>query len=64
MTLTLTVALLGIVLEDTDFLALTILYYSGLHGCAGDSRRADGDAVAVACRAGMKANWKEYAASL
>ena len=45
--LTLAVALLGIVLEDADLLALAVFHHRGLHLGAGNGGGADGGVVAV-----------------
>ena len=45
--LTLAIALLGVILEDTDLLALAVLQNGGLHLGAGHGGRTDGGVVAV-----------------
>ena len=47
MALTLAIALLGIVLEDPDLLALAVLHHSGGHGSALHYGSAEGSLVAV-----------------
>ena len=47
MALTLAVALLGIVLEDADLLALAVLHHGGLHGGARHGGSAEGGLLPV-----------------